>query len=377
MMNTRLNSQTYFENLDATRFLGFLHVFLAHCFFTTSSAVKESPPFHFVNVSIKAGFLGLDYFFVLSAFLLTWLALDERRKTGRFHAVFFMMRRAIRLWPLYLLLVLGLYSIHALFENQFDWNALPPLRSFLLFYANYYIIEHGQNFLFLLVFFWSIAVEEQFYLFWAFVLKFLHHYIIWICFGLIVISIVFRALYIHENEHLAFNTLSIAGNFGMGSLVAVLAYRSPNFRAIFAKRSRAFYALIYLIGLLLLLNYFSWFNQGFMLVIEKLVFSIVFVVFIMEQCFAEKPLIAFRQFKSMTYLGQLSLGLYCYHGVVLTFMAPMLKTWGLAERPFQVFFLNPLIIMFLTLLLAVFSYEIFEKKVHNLRRFFYPKIAPK
>ncbi|MFN5317389.1 MAG: acyltransferase family protein [Bacteroidia bacterium] len=376
-MNIRLNSPTYFENLDATRFLGFLHVFLAHCFFTTSAAVKESTAFHFVNVSIKAGFLGLDYFFVLSAFLLTWLALDERQKTKQFHAVFFMIRRAIRLWPLYFLLVFGVYSIHAFLASQFNWNALPPLRTFLLFYSNYYIIEHGQNFLFLLVFFWSIAVEEQFYLFWAFVLKFLYRYIIWICFGLIAISIVFRALYIHENEHLAFNTLSVAGNFGMGSLVAVLAYRSSNFRAVFAKRSRAFYALIYLIGLLLLLNYFSWFNQGFMLVLEKLVFSIVFVVFIMEQCFAESPLIAFGQFKRMTYLGQLSLGLYCFHGAVLTFMVPMLKTWGLAERPFQVFFLNPLIIIFLTLLISVFSYELFEKKVHNLRRFFYPKSCKK
>jgi len=110
---------------------------------------------------------------------------------------------------------------------------------------------------------------------------------------------------------------------------------------------------------------------------EKLVFSLLFVVFIMEQCFAERPLIAFGQFKNMTYLGQLSLGLYCYHGVVLTCMVPMLKAWGLSERPFQVFFLNPLIILFLTLLLAVLSYEIFEKKVHQLRRYFYPKTTKK
>jgi peptidoglycan/LPS O-acetylase OafA/YrhL len=376
-MSPAANKHSYFVNLDATRFLGFIHVFLAHCFFTTSTAVKESATFHFANVSIKAGFLGLDYFFVLSAFLLTWLALDERHKTGQFHATFFMIRRGIRLWPLYFLLVLGVYFIHDVCSERFDWNALPPLRTFLLFYSNYYIIEHGQKFLFLLVFFWSIAVEEQFYLFWAFVLKFLHRYIVWICFGLIILSVIFRALYLKNNNHLAFNTLSVAGNFGMGALAAVLAYRSSNFRGIFAKRSRAFYVLIYLTLLLLLLNYFSWFNDGFMLVIEKLVFSLLFVVFIMEQCFAEKPLIAFGQFKNMTYLGQLSLGLYCYHGVVLTCIVPLLKAWNLAERPFQVFFLNPLIILFLTLLIAVFSYEVFEKKVHNFRRFFYPKSIKK
>jgi peptidoglycan/LPS O-acetylase OafA/YrhL len=376
-MSSKLNRPHYFENLDATRFLGFFHVFLAHCFFTTSTAVKQSQAFHFVDVTIKAGFLGLDYFFVLSAFLLTWLALNERHKTGQFHATFFMIRRGIRLWPLYFLLVLGVYLIHDVLSERFDWNVLPPLRTFLLFYSNFYIIEHGQKFLFLLVFFWSIAVEEQFYLFWAFVLKFLHRYIVWICFALILSSLIFRAVFLKDNEQLAFNTLSVAGNFGMGALAAVWAFRSSNFRTLFANRSRAFYVLVYLIFLLLLLNYFSWFNDGFMLVFEKLIFSVLFVVFIMEQCFAEKPLIAFGQFKNMTYLGQLSLGLYCYHGVVLTFIIPLLRSYGLAERPFQVFFLNPLIILFLTLLIAVFSYEIFEKKVHNLRRYFYPKTTTK
>jgi peptidoglycan/LPS O-acetylase OafA/YrhL len=376
-MSSKLNRPHYFENLDATRFLGFFHVFLAHCFFTTSTAVKQSQAFHFVDVTIKAGFLGLDYFFVLSAFLLTWLALNERHKTGQFHATFFMIRRGIRLWPLYFLLVLGVYLIHDVLSERFDWNVLPPLRTFLLFYSNFYIIEHGQKFLFLLVFFWSIAVEEQFYLFWAFVLKFLHRYIVWICFALILSSLIFRAVFLKENEQLAFNTLSVAGNFGMGALAAVWAFRSSNFRTLFANRSRAFYVLVYLIFLLLLLNYFSWFNDGIMLVAEKLIFSVLFVVFIMEQCFAEKPLIAFGQFKNMTYLGQLSLGLYCYHGVVLTFIIPLLRSYGLAERPFQVFFLNPLIILFLTLLIAVFSYEIFEKKVHNLRRYFYPKTTTK
>jgi peptidoglycan/LPS O-acetylase OafA/YrhL len=288
-----------------------------------------------------------------------------------------MIRRGIRLWPLYFLLVLGVYLIHDVLSERFDWNVLPPLRTFLLFYSNFYIIEHGQKFLFLLVFFWSIAVEEQFYLFWAFVLKFLHRYIVWICFALILSSLIFRAVFLKDNEQLAFNTLSVAGNFGMGALAAVWAFRSSNFRTLFANRSRAFYVLVYLIFLLLLLNYFSWFNDGFMLVFEKLIFSVLFVVFIMEQSFAEKPLIAFGQFKNMTYLGQLSLGLYCYHGVVLTFIIPLLRSYGLAERPFQVFFLNPLIILFLTLFIAVFSYEIFEKKVHNLRRYFYPKTTTK
>jgi peptidoglycan/LPS O-acetylase OafA/YrhL len=369
--------RNYFENLDATRFLGFFHVFLAHCFFTTNQEVEHAKTFHFFTVSIKAGFLGLDYFFVLSAFLLTWLALDERHKTGGFNALFFMIRRGIRLWPLYLLIVLTTYFLHGAFSERFALNELPPIKTFLLFYSNYFIIEHGQEFLFLLVFFWSIAVEEQFYLFWAFVLKFLHRYLVVLCLALVLVSLIFRAVYLNENNQLAFNTLSIAGNFGMGGLAATLSYRSRAFRDLFARRSRAFYMLVYLVFLLLLINYFEWFNGGLMLIIEKFVFASLFVVFIMEQCFARKPLIAFGQFKNMSYLGQLSLGLYCYHGVVLTLLVPALRAWGLAERPFQVYFINPLLILLFTLIIAVFSYEVFEKKMHSLRRFFYPKHSSK
>lgn len=373
---TEPNSRSYFQNLDATRFLGFFHVFLAHCFFTTSAKISGSAEFHFVSVSLKAGFLGLDYFFVLSAFLLTWLALEEWKKTGSFHPGLFLIRRGIRLWPLYFLLLFVVYGAHALLQNQIDLEALPPLKVFLLFISNLYIVEHGQNFLFLLVFFWSIAVEEQFYLFWAFVLRFLRKHLVRISLLMMVGSIVFRAVYLNSNDHLAFHTLSMLGNFGTGALAATLAFRSSKFRALFENMSRMNALLFYLLLLLLLIYYFDWFDAGWPVVIEKQVFSIFFAVFILEQSFSKKPLIPMGSFPQLSYLGQLSLGLYCYHGLVLTVLVPTLKNWGLAETPFQVFVLNPTLIFLLTLLLAVGSYEVLEKKIHGLRRYFYPAKKP-
>jgi peptidoglycan/LPS O-acetylase OafA/YrhL len=165
------------------------------------------------------------------------------------------------------------------------------------------------------------------------------------------------------------------GNFGMGALAAIMAFRSSAFRGLFINVSRGTSILVYLILLLLLLNYFQWFNSGFMLVFEKLIFSVFFVYLIMEQSFAKRPLIALGQFKTLSYLGQLSLGLYCYHGIVLTLMVPLMKANGLAERPLQVFLINPLLIFLLTMLLAIGSYETMEKRVHQLRRHFYPKKA--
>ena len=363
---------TYFENLDTTRFLGFSHVFLAHCFFTTSPKIAASPEFHLATVSIKAGFLGLDYFFVLSSFLLTWLALEEKRKIGDFNPFLFLVRRGIRLWPLYFLILLAVYGFYHFFGQSMGLEPLPPASIFLLFISNFYIILHGQDFLFLLVFFWSIAVEEQFYLIWAAVLKFLQKHLVRVSFLMILASLVFRFIYRNDSHTLSFHTLSVVGNFGMGALAATLAFQSSAFRGLFINISRTTSTLVYLLLLLLLVYYFRWFNDGFMLVFEKLIFSCFFVYLIMEQSFAKKPLIAFGQFKTLSYLGQLSLGLYCYHGVVLTLLLPLMKSNGLAERPLQVFLINPMLIFLLTLLLAVGSYEMFEKRIHGLRRYFYP-----
>lgn len=370
------NHSTYFENLDTTRFLGFLHVFLAHCFFTTNHSISSSPEFHLATVSIKAGFLGLDYFFVLSSFLLTWLALEEKRKTGSFNPLLFLIRRGIRLWPLYFLLLFLVYGFYQFFGGSMGLKPLPPAAVFFFFISNFYIIQHGQDFLFLLVFFWSIAVEEQFYLFWALVLKFLQNHLIRISLLMIVASLIFRFFYRNDSHTLSFHTLSVVGNFGMGALAASMAFRSSAFRGLFIHISKSTSILVYLILLLLLLNYFQWFNSGIMLVFEKLIFSFFFVYLIMEQSFAKRPLIAFGQFKTLSYLGQLSLGLYCYHGIVLTLMVPLMKANGLAERPLQVFLVNPLLILLLTMLLAIGSYEIMEKRIHHLRRHFYPTRIP-
>lgn len=362
-------TRTYFPNLDATRFLAFLHVFLAHCFFTTSPEIASGTAYKVATVNIKAGFLGLDYFFVLSAFLLTWLALEERAATNTFRPLLFMIRRALRLWPLYLLIVLAVYATQALTHA---FAPLPPIHVFLLFYSNFWMINHGQDFLFLLVFFWSIAVEEQFYLVWAFLLWAFRKYLIAICLLMIFSSLAFRAYNLHDNQNLVFHTLSVVGNFGTGALAAILAFNKGPLYRVFKEIPRTVIALVYLGLLLLTVFYFRLFDYGWPVVIEKQVFSLFFVFIILEQSFSPNRLLNFGSYRVLNYMGRISLGLYCYHGVVLTLLMPWLKSIGLAYDYRGVFLLNPLIILLTTLLISVASFELFEKHIHGLRRYFYP-----
>ncbi|MFM2285479.1 MAG: hypothetical protein RLZZ543_976 [Bacteroidota bacterium] len=373
MSNTR--PQNYFENLDATRFLGFFHVFLAHCFFTTNSDIASSSAYRIATVNIRSGFLGLDYFFVLSSFLLTWLALAEWKKTGTFHPGLFMVRRGLRLWPLYFSLILGTYGLVALLGEQLGISTLPPISVFLLFVSNFWIAFQGQDFLFLLVFFWSIAVEEQFYLVWAMVLRYLHRYLVPVSLVMIAVSVWYRATHLEQEAQLYFHTLSYLGNFGIGALTAHLAFNKPAFLERVKTMPRWFIVLTYLALAILTAGYFRWFQTPFMVIIEKLVFGFFFAFLILEQCYAEHSFFKLGRLKRIGYLGQLSLGLYCFHGVVLTFALPYLKAQGWADQAWQVFFLNPLLIFLATLVLAQLSHSLIEAPIHRLRKHFYPKTS--
>ena len=372
-----LEKRQYFENLDATRFLGFIHVFLAHCFFTSNPEISTSPLFINITSHIGAGFLGLDYFFVLSSFLLTWLALAEWKSTGTFRPDLFMIRRALRLWPLYFAILLGTYLIYWSLGNQLAIQSLPPLEVFLLFISNFWIANQGQNFLFLLVFLWSIAVEEQFYLAWAFVLRYLHKRLVWICFLMILGSVFFRWSHLTKESQLFFNTLSYLGNFGIGGLTAWLAFNNANFINRLEALTKSTIALVYLFFIVLTIGYFEWFQTPFMVVFEKLVFGLLFAFVILEQSFAKHSLFKLGRLKRISFLGQLSLGLYCIHGIVLTIAMFFLKSHGFASHQWQVFLVNPLLILSITIGISRLSFSFFENPIHQFRKRFYPKTSSK
>ena len=110
----------YQPKLDAVRFFAFLAVFLFHFSHPVDFYVEHGVP-RFVaqaaNDLMGAGVLGVDLFFVLSAYLITELLLREKRKTGTLDVPSFYLRRTLRIWPLYFFYI-GLAIIPALNPNH-------------------------------------------------------------------------------------------------------------------------------------------------------------------------------------------------------------------------------------------------------------------
>ena len=142
--------------------------------------------YHFtgVNGPLPGAWVGLDVFFVLSGFLITAMLLDERRVNGRVSLALFYARRACRLLPA-LLVMLAVWTAMLLAFHDTTWFAATPggartgdpvelggafgqLGITLLYGANWiYALDSGRA---PLAHLWSLAVEEQFYIVWPFVL---------------------------------------------------------------------------------------------------------------------------------------------------------------------------------------------------------------
>lgn len=167
--------KAHFNQLTSSRFFAFLLIFFAHCFVTGSEQIENAGWFIQLKEYSKLGVIGVDYFFVFSSFLITWIGLEEREHKQSFNLKNFFIRRTLRIWPLYFLIVgfgFALFSIAQL--NDIEINNLPSALYFITLTLNLYIAEYGSGFVIFMVFLWSISLEEQFYVFWGFCLRFLH-----------------------------------------------------------------------------------------------------------------------------------------------------------------------------------------------------------
>lgn len=138
-------------------------------------AVLAVLAYHLLPKVLPGGFIGVDIFFVISGFLITSLLLTEHAQTGRIKLRQFWLRRAKRLLPA-LLTVIGIAAAVALFVRGDILVGLGrQIFGALTFSNNWVEVATGANYFDadntrLFTNFWSLAVEEQFYVVWPFVL---------------------------------------------------------------------------------------------------------------------------------------------------------------------------------------------------------------
>lgn len=355
----------YFENLDGLRFFCFLAVFFFHSFITEIPAIADSDGYHIVKNEVFAnGFLGVNFFFVLSGFLITYLLIEEKNLKGKIDIPKFWLRRILRIWPLYYLCVMiGFFVFPAIKSIA---GGLPEESAniwyYLAFISNFDYIKNGLPDAPGLGVLWSVAIEEQFYLVWPVILSLFPVRNFWIPFVTIILgSFVFRAYNIDEDKLHEMHTLSCIGDMAIGASGAWLYHQRKKFSSFIENLSTPAIVLIYV----LLISIFLFrddvlLQNNVVKVFERAFIACVMLLVILEQCFSNNSFYKMSSFKSVTRLGIYTYGLYCVHFLVISLTMGVTKKLGLNTSLWQVLILEPAIALTITIIIAKLSYKYFE-----------------
>ena len=165
------------REIDGLRALAILPVLLFHAGFTTATldelGINLGP---FDRLGLDGGYFGVDIFFVISGFLITGIIVNELHSTNKFSIVGFYERRARRIMPALFAVMITMIPVAwvLLFSEQYK-TFLQSLVSINFFVSNYFFLGKSGYFdpeidLNPMLHTWSLAIEEQFYVFFPLIL---------------------------------------------------------------------------------------------------------------------------------------------------------------------------------------------------------------
>lgn len=367
-----MKKKIYFENLDAIRFLCFLSVFFHHSFYTESIEIQNSEWYLFITRTLFAnGNLGVNFFFVLSGFLITFLLIEEKKLNGKISIVKFWMRRVLRIWPLYFFcLFFGFIifpEIKSIFGQIPQETANPWM--YITFLSNFDIIYSDLPDASTLGVLWSIAIEEQFYLVWPILIYFIPIKKLWILFtSLLIVNVMYR-FFNYSYMNFEYHTLSCMSDLVIGATGAWLISISAKFKTHIQQIPKLFIALIY-VGFIS----FYFFRSEFMIYIsvtfERIVFSLFIIYIILEQIYAENSLFKFGKIKQFTNLGQISYGLYSLHFIGILIATMISRKLGINTDLWHIILIDTPLSLLLTIVISKVSYRYYEEPFLKLKKKF-------
>ncbi len=369
----------YFTGLNALRFFAAYLVVVHHA----EQVRKDEGLFHLKDYTFSnSGGIAVSFFFVLSGFLISYLLMRERQQTNDISIKKFYMRRVLRIWPLYFLLVfIGTVAIpFALQLIQFPYE-MPYTFSqvfwYYLFFTPFMVnIFFGHH---LLEPLWSIGVEELFYIMWAPLFKFLKNHILKIIFSVILIKsfLLLMANYFEWNTDLirVLNMIKFEA-MAIGGLAAYIIYHrkediakhillsKPIQWIVFSFIILRFFASRYLIQNTLFFDYL--FDT---LIISDLILFSVFAWLIVNISINTGSILKLNH-RFLHFLGEISYGIYMYHLIIVFATVLLLKNFLNQFNPVVSTIIYYGILSLIVILTSYLSKVLFENQFLKLKKKF-------
>jgi peptidoglycan/LPS O-acetylase OafA/YrhL len=359
-----MNEKRYFHTFDALRFLAVFLVFLTH-------APVYSPVLDYFK---KSGGIGVQFFFTLSGFLITYIILFEKKKKGKINFKNFFIRRALRIWPLFYSMIAFAfatpYILGFLGLSSSNEGYSPNWLASCLFLENYKMMftDSFPNVAPLRVM-WSLCIEEHFYLVWGILFYFFPIKKVPLIIGISIIVANLSRLY-YINIGLA--TADLFTNIDYFAFGAIPAYCIISKEAIITRISQLPEFIKYLIAAFTITYVFISPNINFWLqeFIDPWIFGGLFSLLIFFTL-PEKNRLYISDFNPMSKAGIYTYGIYLYHTIVINLFLQLAK-----RTPFDPTIpANGILISILSLVVTIgismASYHWFEKRFLKMKKYFY------
>lgn len=318
---------------------------------------------------MELGWAGVDLFFVLSGFLITGILLDTRERQGRFRT--FIVRRALRVLPLSYGLMAVVFIVAAVTDHPGLRITADHQLWFWTYTQNLWIAFEGwPKDLGIFNHFWSLAVEEQFYLFWPLVVWALPtRRLPWVLLPALALGPLLRHLHPEMPFAFAF-TFSRLDGLLIGSLLAWTLRAKPGLLVQWWRTG----ALLTVLAVVALLGAVITTNEPFHPWVVRwgpLVFSLLSACLVLQGISYRgrlgRPFQALFTWKPVRAIGRISYGIYVLHWPVMLVMRTAMEHLVLQHGWPQTATNRALIVLYLpmVLLISMASYHLWEK--HFLR----------
>ncbi len=350
---------TYRPEIDGLRAIAVFSVILFHSSFTING----------VNI-FAGGYIGVDIFFVISGYLITSLILKELNLTGKFSFTYFYERRARRILPsLIIVLFFSYIFTFNFFFPQHFLEFIKSLISALSFISNIYFYISNFDYwddqlLQPILHTWSLAVEEQFYIIFPFILiliyKYFRNYFLLIFAISLFVSLIIADFASGNNKlsGLSFYSLPTRGwELLAGSILAQLEIKFKN------NKKNKFINILAPLGVILILFYFLYsikiLNSDIDLIHPSFITlpPIVGTMLIIRYSSKNNIITKILSTKVFVNLGLISYSLYLWHYPIFIFG----ENLGFMKNSILE---NVLLIAF-SLILSAITYKYIEKPFRN------------
>lgn len=355
----------HFETFDALRFFAFFKVFLLHL------PIVAFPCFSFLKAG---GGIGVIFFFVLSGFLITYIILEEKNRTGSLNLYHFFARRVLRIWPLYYLMIafafLAPFFLSFLNLQYSDSGYTPNWLMSLTFLENYKMIfAHSSPNVSPLNVMWSLCIEEHFYIIWGLCLFFIRIEKVPL---LIVLSIVVANVSRYLFSIYGLSTIDILTNIDYFAYGAFPAFLLIKREVLFEKINQLSFSLkilttVIIITYIIASPHFTFFQKD---LIEPTIWGISFTLIIF-MVIPKQNRFTINDRNILSRLGVFTYGLYLYHTIIINLFIQLFRKFNLPlDLPINAIVFS-VISLLITILISILSYHLFEKQFLKLKRYFY------